>query len=782
MKVVSEHTWYIQSSQRNIGDPINNFSVEIPQYFIQLEQNQSLRLKFISFNGLNSFYNVSTQNNTFILGYHYTTGGTPGQNFYTYNATTPVGFYTNFTDISNIITYALNNVVPTDPSIPVLVWDILVEVYPHTNQGVWSWTGIGDLGNQLFVQFPYGRNIHAMMGLPFNFGNPYFIIPQTVQDAGDGTFKYTYTTPFPMMYNYLQNINFRIPNFPGIQNIEYNYKEGLLDWSQLFAKIPVNAQPYENIWFNVQDTEQYVNLAKGTGETMTLGLINFQLTDDFQNLLETDYDWEAVLKIEITTDEQDDWQVNMLKTLEDSLIITHDIEHILMGEPREHDPDEGPKSILAKLEGDMSDINETMKTAFLDDGQSRIWQLTDNIIGAFGAGDNKFGHGSVFKIGSSGIADITNNIRGQLKDISGHVGVGGQVPIGLGAIAAATAGVATATGAVATATGAIATASGAVATASGAIATASGTIAGALSAETITEDVNTALETAKTISENIETAVNTVKTIATTASDVLDSFNKAYKSFDELQKTLEGKIEEESQKITTMDDHMIQTGKDIVKQIDEIVQAIKEKEVDLSKIDLSKLDLDLSKIEVDLSKLNGIELMNLRDISRHLEGIRLTMGEKEIDLAPLIDQLKHQDLYQNSMVDQLNKLNKTLDLTPIANQIKDGNDIWKGVGKIWENIGKNFVSLVKHITGKSAESKMTYDAEISELQRFISESREKDIQPELHSWVSNHRGVKFDPDRSDKDSYNKMISTAITLEQKTHDKPLESWILQHKEK
>jgi len=202
----------------------------------------------------------------------------------------------------------------------------------------------------------------------------------------------------------------------------------------------------------------------------------------------------------------------------------------------------------------------------------------------------------------------------------------------------------------------------------------------------------------------------------------------------------------------------------------------------LSKIDLSKLDLDLSKLEVDLSKLNGIELMNLRDISRHLEGIRLTMGEKEIDLAPLIDQLKHQDVYQNSMVDQLNKLNKTLDLTPIANQIKDGNDIWKGVGKVWENIGKNFVSLVKHITGKSAESKITYDTEISELNRIEAEIGTKDVSNEIHKWVGQHQGLKFDSNRSDKDSWNELISTAVGLETKTHDQVLERWVEEHKNK
>jgi len=803
MSIVSEQTWYVQSSQRTEGESINNFTVDVSQKFVKCKAGQTVKFKLVSFNGLNSFYNVSKQNNTFTIIYN----GTP------YEVKLDYGFYTTFDDILANLVHSVD--------VPPMIDFNAVQNTDHTNRSTWSWKSSTDNDNVQIV-FPYGRNSHALLGIPFNFGNPYTLTPQIVYSSGQ--YNYAWATPFPMMYNYLQNINLRA-NLPYIQNIEYDNTNGGLNFSTLLSKIPVNAAPYENIWFNVQDVEQYVSLCIGTGHT-PVGPITFRLTDDYQQLLECDYDWEAVIKIEVFEDETPttvQWQKNVIKNLEDILLINTDMEHIMMGEPREHDligggsptsifrqilnetknvehilmgeprdeDEEGaPKSILVKLEGDMSDINQTMKTAFLDgNNESRIWQLTDNIIGAFGAGDNKFGHGSVFKVGAASVfvsekaTGPETGFANELKNISSHL----LVEIGPAIVAA---GGAAGAGASAGGAAAAAGAEAAATTISTAIETGSGVIVGLKGTEAIASALQNLLKyldgkSAESILEHEPGIVSSLNVLTKYIKGddknagllkLITEYNNYIKGDDKNAGLL--KLITEYNNYIKGDDKTF----GLIDSIVEISHSIDQKDIDLSKIDLSKLDLDLSKLEVDLSKLNGIELMNLRDISRHLEGIRLTMGEKEIDLAPLIDQLKHQDVYQNSMVDQLNKLNKTLDLTPIANQIKDGNDIWKGVGKVWENIGKNFVSLVKHITGKSAESKITYDTEISELNRIEAEIGTKDVSNEIHKWVGQHQGLKFDSNRSDKDSWNELISTAVGLETKTHDQVLERWVEEHKNK
>jgi hypothetical protein len=79
-------------------------------------------------------------------------------------------------------------------------------------------------------------------------------------------------------------------------------------------------------------------------------------------------------------------------------------------------------------------------------------------------------------------------------------------------------------------------------------------------------------------------------------------------------------------------------------------------------------------------------------------------------------------------------------------------------------------------------NKILYDTEIAELSRFISESQNKDITPEVDSWVRSHENLQFDPQRSDVKSWDDMVSKAITLETGIHDSQLETWIKNHAEK
>ena len=143
-------------------------------------------------------------------------------------------------------------------------------------------------------------------------------------------------------------------NLPSLQNLEYDFNDGNINFSQLFAKIPINADPFKNIWFLPADTEDYVAVSLFKG--VSILSVNFQMTDDLQNPLPMFYDWEAVFKIEILEDSTPEtivWQQDMKKIMENMLMLNNDIEHILMGEPREHETDTS-NSILSQMEGTMT--------------------------------------------------------------------------------------------------------------------------------------------------------------------------------------------------------------------------------------------------------------------------------------------------------------------------------------------------------------------------------------------------------------------------------------------
>ena len=746
--LISEQMWYLQSSARDDQESINDFKVYNINRLVTVNPNQKLCIRLISFNGINSFYNISYENNVFYIN------GNPKN--------LSVGFYTNFTDICTNIKNTLGILTVTTQA--------------FTNRGVWTFAS----GTPFTIQFPFGRNSHALMGLPFNFGNPYTITPTLVSGV------WTYVTPSPMVYNYLQNINLRA-DFPNTQNITYSNREGNdgnLDHSQIFAKIPLNADPYQNFWFNVQDTEQYVSITTGTGTP--LNQVNFKLVDDFQNPLQSDYDWEAVFKIEV-------YQDILIPTLNKG-----------MGTNQNDD------SSYLKAGGD---INGTLQ------------DFVNHFRGAFDNGDTHSGNGSVFKDGKNSvitqIRDGINKSADKLNEISGHIGVGGQIPIVMGTSAGAI--VAAIGGAAVTTLGGMEAA--AATTVGGMEAAAASTIAGMETAATgISGAITTAIETAtaelvavgeqevaaeeelvaveeqkvaskaKTWAETIKDTAAQFKEIVTAVKYVEDialETKNAVKSLDDLGKDMVG-IKDDAQKAAEAaaaaakiahDEYRTDVS-DFKQKFDNLVDKL-----DLENIDLSKLDIDLSKLDIDLSKLD-IDLGELKNITAAIEN-------KEIDMSPISDELEKisttmdesRDIFSNVAVtidesrDILSNVAVTIDESHVllSNVSTTVVDIFKKDMNIFDNIGKNFMQLVKHLTGQKG-GKESYTTQIDELKKFIEEYKEKNIKPEVKSWISENKDIKYDPETSDKTSYNKLISTAVSLESKIKYEPLESWIEKHREK
>jgi hypothetical protein len=738
---------------------VNNLS-----RLIRVSAGQKLKIYLVSFNGLNSFYNISEQNNVFYIN------GTNDKRKLS------VGFYTNFSDICTNINKALGN--------------LSVTTEPFTNRGVWTFSS----GTPFTIQFPFGRNSHALMGLPFNYGNPFTITPTLVSGV------WTYVTPKPMVYNYLQNINLRADGFPTPQNIEFLNNEGndgSLNYSTLFAKIPVTAAPYENIWFNPQDIDQYVSLS--IGKNSGIERVNFQLTDDFQNLLQCDYDWEAVFKVEV---------------YEDKLIPS------LIQGMNTFTADGGDKSFYSLFNTKTEDFKQHFQAAF-------------------NAGNFNEGNGSIFKDGpTSMIEQIRNGINksaDKLNEISGHIGVGGQIPIVMGASAGT---IALAIGGAALTTlGGMETA--AATTVAGMETAAASTIAGMETAATeISGAISTAIETAaaelvgvgeqevaaeeelvaveeQKVTAKAKTWVQTIKDTAAQFKEIVTAVKyvedialetkNAVKSLDELGKDMVG-IKDDAQvaaekaaeaaaaaaaKAEILHQEYRTDVSDFKQKFDSLVDKL-----DLENIDLSKLDIDLSKLDIDLSKLD-LDLGELKNITAAIEN-------KQIDMSPISDELEKisttmdesRDIFSNVAVtidesrDILSNVAVTMDeshvlLSNVAVTVDEslGNivHIFKQDKHIFEAISSNFGALVRHLTGQHG-AKESYQELIDELKKFIEESREKDVKPEVKTWISENKDIKYDPETSDKTSYNKLISTAVSLQQRIKYEPFESWIQKHREK
>ena len=733
--LISEQTWYLQSSARDDQEPINNFVVNNLSRLIRVNAGQTLKIYLVSFNGLNSFYNISVQNNTFYLN------GVAKQ--------LSIGFYTNFTDICTNIKNALGTA-------------LTVTTQAFTNKGVWTFAA----GTPFTIQFPFGRNSHALMGIPFNFGNSYTITPTLVSGV------WTYVTPSPMMYNYIQNINLRADGFPTPQNIEFLNNEGndgALNYSTLFAKIPVTADPYQNIWFNPQDVNQYVSLS--IGKNSGIERVNFQLTDDFQNLLQCDYDWEAVFKVEV---------------YEDILIPTLNKG---MGTNQVDD-----SSYLKNIQGgignvnnSIGDVNNSINAGLI---HTTSGMLQDQHTPYLSEISDKMNNRSVeVSVTRGTFASIDTSILAAGATVAGAVGV---------AIAANGTALATALGATTTAAEVISSAqigaleaaateiSGAI---TAAIETATAELVGVGEQEVATEEELVAVEEdkavtkAKTWAETLKDTVTTIKyieDIAIEAKNAIQSLKNIGEDLIGIKDDAKVAADKAAAEAKIVHDEYRADVSDFKTKFDSLIDKL-----DLENIDLSKLDIDLSKLDIDLAELKNITAaienkeIDMSPISDELEKISNTMDESRdilSNVAVTIDDSR--DILSNVAV----TIDESRDIfSNVAVTIDESVDIFKKDMNIFDIIGKNFAALVKHLTGQHG-TKESYETQIDELKKFIEESKEKNIKSEVKTWISENKDIKYDPQTSDKTSYNKLISTAISLEQKIKYEPFEAWIEKHREK
>jgi len=650
MEVIKELNWYIQSRQRAAEEQINDFMVPVPNNCLDITAGQRLRFKFVAFNGLNSFYNVSDQNNTFYINESLLCTLTPG-------------FYTDFTTICTAIQSAIRSCGI------VALQNLTVARDPISGLGQWS-----NYTKPFTITFPPGRNSHALMGFPYNEGLPIFI---SEPDP-------TYLTPLPMMYNYLQNINVRA-EFPGIQNIERQDK--ITQTTKLFAKIPVDAKPFENIWFNPQDTDQFVVLSAGTGAQISQ--VRFFLTDDFRTPLQCFYDWEAVVRVEIIQDnraEMSQWRTNISKGIDNILLLNNDLEHILLGEPREHeDVDTVKKSILQLLVENMTAFNTSFDN-YSSNVLTKSQTFLDHFAAAFNDGDTGSGNGSVFKMGEQSVFRARNlvglegTIAGFTSDLSGHFSPTGDITIGLAAIAATS------------------------------------------GAEAIT---------------------GFAKQITDTISEI-NKFTEYFQS-DGLPK-------------------IIKPLKDQADTSKELTNYIKG------------------------GKVTGYTLLGTRSVEDGIKSYLENLATSIDYVSDVITNKASPDIVEaitNKELPEIGKLTETIAVKEIPNysnvlaniHIPDYSNVLTlsslSLSKIatFEPITKSLYAIYEAIMKPT--NRTTYIRQITELNNLINKNASTD---EINKWVRANDHIVFDPQTSDRNSFDEMISVAKTLQEKTGNKELEQWI------
>ena len=581
------------------------------------------------------------------------------------------GFYTTIASINTAIQLAIN----TAGAFPSTL--TITANTDGTNR--WTWTG-ASANDKISITFTNTTTAYALFGFPDNFGNPYDIFETLV---GPG-FNMQYDTPCPVTYNYIQNINLRM-NLPSLQNLEYDFNDGNINFSQLFAKIPINADPFKNIWFLPADTEDYVAVSLFKG--VSILSVNFQVTDDLQNPLPMFYDWEAVFKIEILEDSTPEtivWQQDTKKIMENMLMLNNDIEHILMGEPREHE-DDTSNSILSQMEGtitrlgnafsetmtwqqdmkknmeNMLTINNDIEHILMGEPREHEDDTSNSILSQMEETMTRLGN--AFYNGDTSVFMTTSELGGdrsiadETRFLAQHFEPAGWIGVQLLAIATD------------------------------------------LGAAGIMQGVTNTVNAVKDTVDAVKDTVDAVK-------DTADAVNKTADSVKSVADSVNNVVNE-------------------LKKVDEEVVAVE------------------------------------NDVKTVCDTMTVTL-----------DQMKSDTLVMNGLLTSLDNTSLTTSnaLTSIGSTFID-------TSKTWDAISSTFSGLYSYLT--SHEGKITYDTEISELDRFMSEA---DPVPDVERWVATTgSGIHFDPQRSDVSSYNEMISKANSLQSKIHDRQLEAWLERHPE-
>ena len=285
MKVVRKKLFFLSSSDRQITESINKFSIFFPDNLMSVEPNEKLRINLIYFSLINSIQAINDNNNKFVLTYNYTAGGT------TYNKT---GLITLPSGSMSVIQIAANVTAQINAftlisgvqqtTVSVTIPDLT------TYYGYWSWADTpGYVTNYLRLDF---------------LSDQYILYNSSKRVLGFTTDYYVFAlsglnTPLNMYSGELPFLRLHADVPP--QNVQYSKRNNQMNYSDIMAQVPIVVPPYDLIIY--QDFASDANCFDMPSYGMKIGTMNFTLTDNYNTPAILQDDFYFTLKIEVLQEE-----------------------------------------------------------------------------------------------------------------------------------------------------------------------------------------------------------------------------------------------------------------------------------------------------------------------------------------------------------------------------------------------------------------------------------------------------------------------------------------------
>ena len=287
MKVVRKKLFYLSSADRQPTETIQSWSMLFPDNLMNLAQNEKIRMTMSYFSLLNSFENINSNNNTVYVLLTYI------GNTQSLKVSIPEGNWSLSQIASNFATAlnALQTIAVFSFTIPS----------PATYQGYLTWVnGTGTLTsitlyfkpsvapssfNQYKIAYPMPNTMARILGQEIS-------TTSVVISSG-------YTTPLPLYTGQIQYLRVHC-NIPPI-NLEYNFNNNMLNYTDVLAQIPILVPPFFPIIY--QSFNDSANNFDFPSFGQKIGTVKFYLTDQYNTPVVIYDNWNLTLAVEVLVDE-----------------------------------------------------------------------------------------------------------------------------------------------------------------------------------------------------------------------------------------------------------------------------------------------------------------------------------------------------------------------------------------------------------------------------------------------------------------------------------------------
>ena len=283
MKVVDKKLLFIHSSERDSG-AINDFKISLPSHLLACEPHQQMRLVLNDLVLPYTWYNVQATNNQFTLVEE---DSADPSHYHSITLRIDEGSYSAMelaAKLTWMLTYwshhHLTYTVTFDPISAKFTYTI--------DPFEWAETYIGGLTFNT-------DSAHSLLGFPFDKGASSSTGIFTHLGAGLGNQLVSPKT-VSMMFTDALHFHTDVLN----TNVDRGTGEGrTFHLSDVFAKVPINTSPFNNIIFQNMNDDYLVNIAD-----RRVSEFHFWFTTDRHNVIALNDDFSFTLKVEVVEDDE----------------------------------------------------------------------------------------------------------------------------------------------------------------------------------------------------------------------------------------------------------------------------------------------------------------------------------------------------------------------------------------------------------------------------------------------------------------------------------------------